>query len=128
MRSAQQRQAFSLKAELNLFKYCLVPKMTLTLPIVQNICRIGQLKMGGNRPTLIDRCQILSTIQQSSMQQFTGVTFQSSSAPVPVAPTKGLASIHFSILQPMLLLCGYTSAELATHFPYLVVNSSLDSF
>ena len=33
------------KAELNL-KYSLVPKMKLTLPIVQNICRIGQLKIG----------------------------------------------------------------------------------
>ena len=48
------------------------------------------------------------------MQQFTGVTFQSSLAPVPVAPTKGLASMHVSILQSMLLLYGYTSAELAT--------------
>ena len=36
----------SLKAELNLFKYCLVLKMKLTLSIVQNICRIGQFKMG----------------------------------------------------------------------------------
>ena len=34
------------KAELNIFKYHLVPKMKLTLPIVQNICRIGQLKIG----------------------------------------------------------------------------------
>ena len=34
------------KAELNLFKYRLVPKMKLTLPIVQNICTIGQLKIG----------------------------------------------------------------------------------
>ena len=100
--------------------------MKITVPIVQNICRIGQLKLGGNRPTLIDRCQILSTIQQSSVQQCTGITFQGSSAPVPVAPIKGLALMHFSILQQMLLLCGYTSAELATqHFPYLVVNSSL---
>ena len=30
------------------------------------------------------------------------VTFQNSSAPVPVAPTKGLASKHFFMLQPML--------------------------
>ena len=30
------------KGELNLFKYRLVPKMKLTLPIVQNICRIVQ--------------------------------------------------------------------------------------
>ena len=87
------------------------------------------LKWGGKRPSLIDRCQILSPIQQSSMQQCTGVTFQSSSALMPVAPIKGLAPMHFSILQPMLLLCGHTSAEWTTqHIPYLVVHSSLDSF
>ena len=63
------------------------------------------------------------------MQQCTGVTFQSSSALVPVAPVKGLASMHSFILQPMLLLCGHTSVEQATqHFPYSVVHSSLDSF
>ena len=50
-------------------------------------------------------------------------------SPSACSPTKGLASMHFSILQPILLLCGYTSAELATqHFPYLVVNRSLVSF
>ena len=86
-------------------------------------------KLGGNWPPLIDRCQILSPIQQSSMQQSTGVTFQSSSALVPVAPIKGLASIHFFILRPMFLLCGHKSTEQVTqHFPYLVVHSSLDSF
>ena len=36
----------TLKDELNLLKYHLVPKMKLTLSIVQNICRIGQFKMG----------------------------------------------------------------------------------
>ena len=36
----------AIKAELNLFKYHIVPKMKPTLPIVQNICRIGQLKIG----------------------------------------------------------------------------------
>ena len=61
-----------LKAELNLLKYRLVPKIKLTLLIVLNICRIGQFKIGGNRPSLIDRCQILSPIQQRSMQQCTG--------------------------------------------------------
>ena len=35
-----------IKAELNLFKYRLVPKMKLTLLIVQNIYRIDQLKIG----------------------------------------------------------------------------------
>ena len=45
-------------------------------------------KLGGNRPSLIDRCQILSPIQQSSLQQCTGVTFQSSSALVSVALIK----------------------------------------
>ena len=50
------------KAELNVFKNRLVPKMKLTLSI-------GQLKLGGNGPSLIDRCQILSPIQQSSIQQ-----------------------------------------------------------
>ena len=63
------------------------------------------------------------------MEQYTGVTFQSSSAPVPIVPAKGLASMHVFILQPMLFLCGHTSAEWAAqHFPYLVVNSSLDCF
>ena len=58
---------YIIKAEQNLFNYRLVPKMKLTLPIVQNICRIGQFEIGGSRPSLIDRCQILSPIQQSSM-------------------------------------------------------------
>ena len=44
----------------------LYPK--LTLPIVQNNCRIGQWKIGRNRPSLFDRYQILSPIKQSSMQ------------------------------------------------------------
>ena len=35
----------AIKAELNLFKYRLVPKMKRTLPIIQNICTIGQLKI-----------------------------------------------------------------------------------
>ena len=35
-----------IKAGLNLFKYRHVPKIELTLPIVQNICRIGHLKIG----------------------------------------------------------------------------------
>ena len=61
--------------------------------------QLVSLKLGGNKPSLIHRCQILSPIQQSS------------SALVPVAPIKGLASMRFSILQPMLLLCGHTSAE-----------------
>ena len=90
---------FSLvKVELNLFKHNLVSKIKLTLPFVQNICRIGQLKIEGNILSLIDRCQILLPIQQSPMQQCTGVIFQSSSVPVPVAPTKWLALMHFSIL------------------------------
>ena len=38
--------SLDVKAELNLFKYHHVPKMKLTPPIVQNICRIGQLKIG----------------------------------------------------------------------------------
>ena len=100
----------------------------MKLSVVQNIWRIG-LKWGGNRLSLIDRCQMLSPIQQSSMQQCTGVTFQISLVLLPVAPIKGLASMHFSILQPMLLLCGNTSAEQTTqHIPYLVLYSSLDSF
>ena len=61
------------KAELNLFKYRLVPKVKLLTELVS-------WKFGGNRPFLIDRYQILSPIQQSFMQQCTGVTFQSSSA------------------------------------------------
>ena len=89
------------KVVLNLFKNSDVPKMKLNLSIIQNICRIGQLKYwGGDRPSLIGRCQILPPIQQSSMQQCTGVTFQSSLVPVPVAPIKGLASMHFFVLQP----------------------------
>ena len=38
-----------------------------TLPIDQIIFRIGQLKLGGN--ILIDKCQVLSPVQQSVMQQ-----------------------------------------------------------
>ena len=50
-------------------------------------------------------------------------------SPSACSAIKGLVSMHFSILQPMLLLCGHTSAKQATqHFPYLVVNHSLDSF
>ena len=120
---------FWIKAELNLFKYHLVPKMKLTVPTVQKISELVSWRLGGNRPSLIDRYHILSSIQQSSMQQCTGVTFQSSSTPMSVAPIKGLAPMHFSILQPILLLCGHASAEMTPqHFPYLVVSSSLDSF
>ena len=57
------------KHGLNNFKYHCVPKMKLTQPIVQNIFGIGQLKLGGNGPSLIDICQILSPIQESSMHR-----------------------------------------------------------
>ena len=58
------------------------------------------------------------------MQQCTGVTVQ-----VPVAPIKGLASMHFFILQLIPLLCRHISAVWASqHFPYLIVDISMDSF
>ena len=41
------------------------------LKIVQNIFRIDQLKLGGNRPYLIGRCQVLSPIKQNHMPQST---------------------------------------------------------
>ena len=49
------------KAEQNHFKQCCIPQMKQTLPIVQNIFRIGQLK--------IDRVQTIDfvTNQWSSM-------------------------------------------------------------
>ena len=37
----------------------------------------------------------------SAVTQYTGVTFQNSSVPVSVAPTKGLMPLHFFILHPM---------------------------
>ena len=66
------------------------------------------------------------------MQQCTGVTFQSNSAPVPVAPIKGLASMHCPILQPMLLLW-YTSAEVyplfgCEQFTGFILNEIFVSF
>ena len=97
-----------LKAELNLFKNPLIPKMKITLPSVWNLCRIGQLEFGREKAIL--NWSMSNFVTYSAEQQCTSVTFQSSSAPVPVDLVKGLALMHFSILQPM-LLCGYTSAE-----------------
>ena len=74
-----------------------VPKMKRIPPTVQNIFRIGQLEMEKEWTIFLDRCQMLSPIQHSSMKQKCSVRDFS------------------ALLQPMPLLCTRTSAALAVH-------------
>ena len=103
------------------------PKMKLTLPIVQNIHRIGKLKIG--REQAIFEMSNFVTYSAELNATMHRCHFPEQFSPSACNPLKELASIHFFILYPMLLLCGHASAEKATqHFPYLGVHSSLDSF
>ena len=79
--------------------------------------------------SLIDTCQVLSPIQQSSVQQCTGVTFQSSLAPrISHCKCIGFIVLHSTPYTYLIMDCLLDFDEMKCRFLFFILHDCLRHF